>query len=167
MAFGITAQPSFRLIPEFVDQNGKTSKMGFWMPTASFGAASTGVLAVIAALTAMTNAALGLWRCLWEGTCTGQTIPTGTLYTTSADKAYLVFRSTAGNRVTLEIPAPIDAIVSTSNSTQLVTATGALDTLITAVLGECIDASGNSLSGIQQTMRRHSAHVKTQVPGAA
>src|ERR1700691_287362 len=137
MAFGITAQPSFELKPEFVDQNGKKSRMGFWMPTSSFGAASTGVLSVIAALTAMTNAALGLWRCLWEGTCTGQSIGTGTLYTTAADKAYVVFRSTAGNRVTLEIPAPVDAIVSTANSTTLVTSTGALDTLITAILAEC------------------------------
>jgi hypothetical protein len=167
VSLGITADPTVKLIANFKDQNGKVSKMITWMLSSNWGVAGTAVIQVIAALTNLSNAALLKWEQVWQGTVTGYTPGTATLYPTAADKGYIVFRSSAGARINFNFPAPIDAIVSTSDTTELLPASTALAALLTGIAANCQDAAGNSIVNAALTQRRHSAHVKTQVPGAA
>jgi len=133
--------PTYPQTVSYRDAKGQTSVMKFFVVAASAAVALTDAQAIVAALTALTNAAQGNAKGAYTTSPSTNVYGTNATYETVEDKAMLTYQTSTGQNHRYMVPAPLAAIFLADSET-VDPSNGLVTALSAAMVGKAASGDG-------------------------
>jgi hypothetical protein len=150
------------LLMEFVDTDGSHGKVKVELQTPTLAFSDPGPTALIPDAAALSNALLEKAFLLRRAVNTTPAINGSGPYDLVKDKLRFVWNGEEGERVTWELPAPVETCLQSDQLYVDLTNTDVAN-LIAYVKANCLSAEGDAITDVALAFRTRPGHVKNQL----